>query len=224
MRTRISSAAIAVLGTLIASYAIASALGFAADPPSPDPETATPPSTRLLQTLKHALDSDQLLEGAFFSDENLKTFFNATSIQWFIKDDDPPRIGKIVIVRSPLVPDADIRVSSLVVPGSSKSGPQARGVTISIARGVHLTQNEVISVFGTPNVWTRRGDPHGDSIPLPLHFGDEMGPPQPRWDGTLKKGASFATVPDGTVDGILIFAIGPAGGAKPQHPGPVTGQ
>ena len=95
--------------------AIASALCFAANPPFPDPDTATPPSTRLLQTLKHALDSDQLLQRAFFSDENLKTFFDASSIQWFIKDDDPPRIGKIVIIKSALVPKADIRLDLHII-------------------------------------------------------------------------------------------------------------
>jgi hypothetical protein len=189
---------------------------FASGPPLVGPDTATPPSTVFLQTLKHALDGDQLLQEAFFSDDNLKTFFDATSVQWFIKDDDPPRIGKIAIVRSALAPDADIRVSSLFVPGTGKTDPQAKQVYISIVRGVHLTQNEVIGVFGTPNVWTRRVDPHGDTIPMPLHFGDELGLPRPRWDGTLKKGASFSTARDGTVNGILIFAIGPSGASKPN--------
>jgi len=208
------SATVLFAGLLV----IASALCFAANPPIPDPDTATPPSTRLLQTLKHALDSDQLLQGAFFSDENLKTFFDASSIQWFMKDDDPPRIGKIVIIKSALVPKADIRASSLFVPGASK----ARLVSISI-KGVPLTQDEVIAVFGTPVAWSRRVDPHGDSIPLPLHFGDVQGPLQTPWDGTVKKGASFSTVPNGSVNGILVVAIGPDGGSNP-HPGPVEGR
>jgi hypothetical protein len=184
--------------------AIASALCCAADAPSLDPDTATPPSTRLLQTLKHVLDSDQLLQEAFFSDENLRTVFDATSIQWFMKDDDPPHIGKIVIIKSALVPEADIRVSSLFVRGSGKP----RRVSIVI-RGIHLTQKEVIAVFGPPVTWTRRVDPHGDSIPLPLHFGDVEGVLRTPWDGTVKKGASFSAVPDGSVDGIAVVAIGP---------------
>lgn len=197
--------------------AVAAASWVAADPSSVGPDAATPPSTIFLQRLKHALNSDQLLQDTFFSHDNLKTFFDATSVQWFIKDDDSPHIGKIVIIRSALLPEADIRVSSLFWPGASKTGPQGKRVTISIVRGVHLTQDEVIAVFGKPNVWTRSVDPQGERIPLPLHFGDEMWPPRARWDGALKKAASFSIARDGSVNGILIMAHGPVGGVTP-HP------
>jgi hypothetical protein len=192
--------------------AIANTLCFAAEPPSLDPDVAAAPSTRLLQTLKHAMDSDQFLQELFFSDENLKTFFDATSIRWFIKDGDRPYVGRISAIRSALLPEADIRASSLFVPGASN----ARSVSIAIT-GVPLTQDEVIAVFGTPVAWTRRGDPHGDRIPLPLHFGDADGPPiQKHWDGVAKKGASFSVAHNGSVNGILMWAIGPVGDAKPQ--------
>ena len=191
--------------------AIASAaLSFAAEPPSLDPDTAAPPSTRLLQTLKHAMDSDQFLQERFFSDENLKTFFDATSIHWFIKDDDFPHVGRISVIKSALIPEADIRASSLIVPGASK----ARSVSIAI-RGVPLTQEQVIAVFGTPVAWTRPGDPHGDRIPLPLHFGDAW-PLQKTWDGVARKAASFSIAHDGSVNGIQILAIGPVDSAKPR--------
>jgi hypothetical protein len=192
--------------------AVASSLCFAAEPPLFDPDAAAAPSTRLLKTLKHAMDSDQFLQEQFFSGENLKTFFDATYIRWFIKDDDRPYVGRISAIRSALLPEADIRASSILVPGVSN----ARSVTISITR-VPLTQNEVIAVFGTPVAWTRRGDPHGNRIPLPLHFGDADGPPiLKHWDGVAKKGASFSVAHDGSVNGILMWAIGPVGGAKPQ--------
>jgi hypothetical protein len=173
-------------------------------PPQLDPETVIPTATRLLQTLKQALDSDQLLQEAFFSDENLKSLFDATSIQWFTKDDDPPRIGKIVIIKSALLPGYDIRVSSLFVPGAS----QARRVLIAVGH-VRLTREEVIAVFGAPVAWTRGTDPHGASIPLPLHFGDVEGVTKTPWDGTVKKGASFSIGRDGSVNSIMIVAIGP---------------
>ena len=170
-----------------------------------DPETAVSPSaTRLLQTLKHALDSDQLLRQAFVSEDNLKSFFDATSIQWVMKDDDPPHIGKIVIIKSALLPGYDLRVSSLFVPGAS----HARRILIAIGH-VRLTREEVIAVFGTPVAWTRDIDPHGDRIPLPLHFGDVEGVTKTPWDGTQKKGASFSIGRDGSVNGIMIVAIGP---------------
>lgn len=208
---RMRSATVRCVGLI----AIAAASSVVADPPSVGPDTAAPPSTVFLQRLKHAIDGDQLLQDTFFSEENLKTFFDATSVQWFIKDDDPPRIGKIVIVKSALMPEADIRAWSHFVPNTAKGGPQGKRVAIHV-RGVRLTQKEVIAVFGTPNVWTRSGDPHGDRIPLPLHFGDEMDFSIPSWDGTLKKGASFSTAGDGSVNGILLMATGPVGGATPD--------
>jgi hypothetical protein len=191
--------------------AIAGMLCFAADPPSPDLDTSNRPSTRLLQILKHGLDSDQFLREGFFSDENLKSFFDATSIQWFIRDDDAPHIGRIAIIRSAIVPEADIRASCLFVPGV----PNARKALIAI-KGVPLTKEQVVAVFGTPVAWSRRVDPHGDRIPLPLHFGDLEDSPQTHWDGVARKGASFSTARDGSVNGILIVAIGPGGAEPPQ--------
>jgi hypothetical protein len=188
--------------------AIASALCFAAEPPSLDPDTAAPRSTRLLQTLKHAMDSDQFLQELFFSDENLKTFFDATSIHWFIKDDDFPHVGRIAMIRSALMPESDIRASSLFVPGASK----ARSVSIAI-HGIPLTQEQVIAVFGMPVAWARPGDPHGDRIPLPLHFGDAW-PLQKTWDGVARKAASFSIAHDGSVNGIQVLVIGPVDSAK----------
>jgi hypothetical protein len=156
------------------------------------------------------MDSDQFLQEPFFSDENLKTFFDATSIHWSIKDGDPPHVGKVAMIKSALMPAADIRASSLFVPGAS----EARSVTIAI-KGVPLTQEQVVAVFGTPVAWSRRGDPHGDRIPLPLHFGDVDGALQRPWNGAEKKGASFSIARDGSVNGILILATGPVGGEKP---------
>jgi hypothetical protein len=201
---------------VLAGTAACASLCLAVESPSLAPESASPPSTQLLPRLKHALDSDQLLQESFFTDENLKTFFDATSIQWFNKDDDPPHIGKVVIVKSALLPKADIRVSSLFLLGAGKVDPGARRISISMVH-VRLTQDEVIAVFGTPVAWTRHFDPHGDSIPLPLHFGDVEGTAQRAWDGTTKKGASFSAVPDGSVDGILVMALGHVDGAAP-HP------
>jgi hypothetical protein len=169
-----------------------------------DTDTSTSPSTHLLQVLKHALDSDQLLQENFVSDENLQMLFDATSVEWFLKDDTPPHVGRIAIIRSAFVPKGDIRVSSLSVTGAS---PQVRSVSIAI-KGVPLTQDEVISVFGTPVPWTRRIDPHGDRIPLPLHFGNVDEVVQRPWGGAPKKGASFSIARDGTVDGFMILAIG----------------
>jgi hypothetical protein len=199
------SATVALSGLI----AIVSSVCFAQAPPSLPTETSISPSTHLLEILKQGLDNDQLLQKAFFSDESLKTFFAATSIHWFIKDGDPPHVGKIAAIKTALIPAADIRASSLFVPGA----PKARSISIAI-KGVPLTQEEVIAVFGTPVVWNRKGDPHGDRIPLPLHFGDVEGPVRRPWDGTATKGASFSIAHDGSVNGILILATGYEGDAK----------
>jgi len=193
--------------------AAASTLCFAADPPSPAPDTI-PPSTRLLQVLKRALDGNEFLQEQFCSDENLKSLFEATSIQWAVKEDDPPHIGRMAIIRSALVPEADIRASSLFVPGAST----ARRVYIAINR-VRLTREQVIAVFGTPVEWTGRASPRGDHIPLALRYGVLEETPQAHWDGVARTGASFSVARDGAVSGIIIVATGPYVAAKPP-PGP----
>jgi hypothetical protein len=189
--------------------AIVSSACFALTSPSLAAEPSLSPSTHLLEILKQVLDSDQLLQKVFFSDESLKTVFDATSIHWFIQDGDPPHVGRIAAIKTALIPTADIRASSLFVTGA----PKARSISIAI-KGVPLTKEDVIAVFGTPVAWSRQGDPHGDRIPLPLHFGDVEGPMRRPWNGTATKGASFSIAHDGSVNGILILATGYEGDAK----------
>jgi hypothetical protein len=195
--------------SLLALMAFASSLCFTADHPALDLATATSPSTRLLEILKQALDNDQLLQESFFSEDNLKTFFDATSIQWLVKQGDRFNVGKVARIQIALIPAADIRASSLFVPGA----PVARSISIHI-HGVPLSREEVIAVFGMPVAWSRKAGSHADRIPLPLHFGDVEGVLKRPWDGIPAKGASFSVAHDGSINGIMILAIGPIAAVK----------
>jgi hypothetical protein len=196
------SAALASLALL----AFVRASQLAADEPATTPEQ---PSARLLQTLKHALDSDELLQADFVTEERLKSFLEATSAEPFIKDNDAPHIGTIIVLKSPLAPLGYVRVTSLLVPGAKET----RSVSLVVDH-VSLTADQVIAVFGPPVRWTREADPEGKRIPLPLHFGDPTGAAKSalHWDGTPRKGASFAVAADGSITSIMMMAIGPVGG------------
>lgn len=195
---RFRSAAVSLLLILGASASNA----LADTPPSP--------SVELLQRLKQAYDNSDFLRESFYSEESLKSFFNASAIHWPVKDGERPYVGKIAIIATSLIPDADIRVSRLVK-RDPRGNPAGTAFFINILK-IRLTQADVTAVFGTPREWTRPYDPKGERITKPVHYGDDLDwlLHPPAGAGVTRRAASFSVAKDGTVNSISLagFASG----------------
>jgi hypothetical protein len=172
---------------------------FADTPPSP--------SVELFQRLKQVYDNGRFLQEAFYSEENLKSFFDASSLDWVIKEGDPPHVGRIAVIRSRLMPDADIRVSRLIRP-VGKGNPAGTSVIINVLQ-IARTQAEVEAVFGTPNEWTRRHDSKGERTAKTFYYGDDLDwllhPPPGA--GVTRKTVSFSTFDDGSVRRMSLMGF-----------------
>jgi hypothetical protein len=156
-------------------------------------------TTGLLKSLKQALDTEEFFKDAFWTDDNLKHFFNAPSIEWLNKDDKPP-LGQVARLKSASLAAADIQISHLVYPKDTGHGPQMRFCLI-LVKGLALTKDQVTTAFGTLPA-------PGPSEPGTLQYGD---PPasHSRWDGVSRKGVTFTLGTDGSVRLMVSNGVRP---------------